>query len=248
MNRLSCYILFVFAVLSCKDEGTIQCPRKSDCLPTDLPLDVGSVSGIIYNSQGRVTSVSEYKNYSYNNNCQATKIEYVFSHSRSEYLLIQYYPTKIESTVFLVQTNGDITLGSLTYQIEDNRVVSELFTPSDKSYIQKRIFEYNNDGNVIKETFHHDDKVVVTYEYFFDDKKNPYSISGVKHNGGLNLFDAWNLSTNNIIKIINTNYSSGIQVSIYEYEFTYNSDSYPTSRRFKSSISQPIYEFKYLCQ
>lgn len=247
MNKLSCYILFVSAVLSCKDEGTIQCPRKSDCLPTDLPLDVGSVSGIIYNLQGKVTSVSDYKTYSYNDNCQTTKIEFTY-HFRSEYLVIEYYPTKIESTVFLVQTTGETNFGRFTYQIEDNRVISELFTPSDKSYIHKRIFEYNNDGNVIKETFHHDNKVLVINEYFFDDKKNPYGISGVKHNGGLNLFDAWNLSTNNIIKIINTNYSSGISVSIYEYEFTYNSDSYPTSRRFKSSISQPIYEFKYLCQ
>lgn len=234
-------------ILSCQDEETTTCPPKPECLPTYLPLDGGGGDGIIYNLQRRVISVSDYKKYSYNNNCEAVKIEFV-SYSRSEYLIIEYSSTKIESTAFLIQATGDMNLGSFTYQIDDNRVISEVYIPNDKSYSQKTVFEYNNEGNVIKETYRQDDKLVFTKEYSFDNKKNPYGISGIKHNGGMSLFDAWNLSKNNVIKIIDTNYSSGISVSIYEYEFTYNSDNYPTSRKFKSSISQPIYEFKYQCQ
>lgn len=103
-------------------------------------------------------------------------------------------------------------------------------------------YTYNSAGNIVKADNYYSEggslTFVNSYTFIYDDKVNPFYISGV-NGGDDDLFSVMNLSKNNIVKGI---YDSEEDVVTY----TYDSDGKPLTQKYTWEDFTRV--FKWTCE
>ncbi len=139
----------------------------------------------------------------------------------------------VEQTIYYYYKDNDKIVAKSTYYFN-----GENFYKGDSAK-----YVYNDGGNVALASYYGEGNTVeYTAEFTYDDKINPYKISGLPY-GDSEFFTPKNLSTNNATHAV---YASEQWTEEETVNFTYDADGKPITQR--GSWEQGTYDIKWNCE
>jgi hypothetical protein len=234
--------LFYFILLGCA-VSFVQCdddePAAPQCFPSELPVDEGSIK-VTYNSSDQPSDIvivnddepeADYTMKLEYADAKLSKINFFDTDVLESYITFERSGSKIIEHAFY--KNGDDLFeeyNRYTYYLTNDRITSR--TVNDPYYffetIDSLVYTYNDAGNVIK-TEHYNENLDYSYrvEYTYDDKINPYYVSGLNDQDN-EFFTVANLSKNNPIT---TKWISTGGTEEYAFTYTYDEEGKPVTRK-----------------
>ena len=258
MKRKIIYIIIVclvaIFVTSCKKDKSDGNPDFSGiCYITDL-----GISKIIYISTNKIRYMINWYgmedadtlfSFIYNTQGKIGVIDYMLGYSPTERDSL-FYDAAGRVAYIKKYTDGHHE-GMATYHYNDaNQIISldlsgdmmKKYSISAKLVSGTVIYEYNAEGNVIKETLTSGGSIVSGLEYEYDNMRNPYREWNLPERLG-NISLSKLMSKNNYVR--EKYYSSGSTKTTAAY--TYNSNGYPSTMVITDEDGSESYGVQYFC-
>jgi hypothetical protein len=240
------FSIFIFILIGCENE-LLRSQDVQKNLLKKIYSSPDNYTGYFYNSSDKIVMVKSYFKdpfgdeyeseikYEYDINENNIIRETIFSTFSGvpeySYLIYEYNELRLisKTRAFLKMADGNYEFRSTTiYDYDnDNRLLNtKIYSPDS---IERKLTElfYDPNGNVIESNFYQDSNLSFNDKYEYDNKINPLrqNVAGTS---------VYNISKNNPIKHISTNFMFGNDTSIIEFNYEYNSDGYPLSYRYNS--------------
>jgi YD repeat-containing protein len=235
--------LFYFVTMACA-VSFMQCddddePVAPQCFPSELPMDEGSMK-ITYNSSDQPSDIefvnddepeADYSMKLEYADSKLSKISYFDSDVLDAYTTFERSGSKIIEHAFY--KNGDDVFEEYyryTYYVTNDRITSR--TGHDPSYSfvtsDSLAFIYNDASNITRIDYYDSDhEYIYKAEITYDDKVNPYNVSGLNDQDN-EFFTVANLSKNNPVSMTWI-FTGGTEEDSYTY--TYDEEGRPITRK-----------------
>jgi hypothetical protein len=235
--------LFYFILLGCA-VSFVQCddddePAAPQCFPSELPVDEGSMK-VTYNSSDQPSDIefvnddepeADYSMKLEYADGKLSKINFFDTDVLESYTTFERSGSKIIEHVFYKNGEGQFEeYNRFTYYLTNDRITSR--TVNDREYdfatVDSIVYIFNDAGNIVK-VDHYDNNLEYIYkvEITYDDKINPYYVSGLNDQDN-EFFTVANLSKNNPITM------TWIAASWTEedsFTYTYDEEGKPITRK-----------------
>jgi hypothetical protein len=250
--------LFYFILLGCA-VSFVQCddddaPATPSCFPTELPVDEGTLK-VTYNSSDQPLDIvfinddepeSDFTMKLEYSDGKLSRINFFDSDVLDSYETFERSGSKIIEHAFFKNSEGQFEeYNRYTYYLTNDRITSRTVNDPYLSFAttDSIVYTYNEAGNISQIDYYDDNlEYVRKAEITYDDKVNPYSISGLNDSDN-EFFTYINMSKNNPTKI------KWIDPSWTEedtLEYTYDADGKPITR--KPSWEPEAKDIAWLCQ
>ena len=200
-----------------------------------------------YNENGQLMKIDEYENsdffayetFEYNQSGHVIRINQ-FDNTGDEGYLLFGYDDNFRLTTVTIYLNSSLNqkstivdnvslFSSLRDKFSRNEKLKSILIQNGTREIMSVIsLNWDDNGNIVSETWHSGEDLIENHSYTFDDKKNPASEFNMP-------YPLWNVSLGRFISqhnVVKYTYFSDYfnpETEVYEYSYIYNTYDYPTT-------------------
>jgi hypothetical protein len=225
-----------FSFVQCSDDEPTATPT---CLPTELPVEEGMLT-ITYNTSNQPTDIDfvsedepeeDYSQDAEYSGGKLSRFNFYLDEELGAYKTFEHTSGKIVEHVFYQNGEDEFQEYSrYVYYLQNDRITSRTLHEnwSDFLMVDSLTYTYNAAGNIIR-VDNYDDTHAFNYktEITYDDKINPYHLSGLTDSDN-EFFTEANLSVNNITKAV---YTSEDWTEEEVVVYTYDTEGKPVTRK-----------------